>query len=405
MRGKEEAGRLSERFGTGYRHNRPEGRLIWIHAVSVGEAVAARLLAGQIRAQTPDCNILITTNTVGSAQQLARLASTANGYIHAYQPLDVKDWVQKFLTYWRPNMAIFVESDFWPHLVTCTRDSGIDIYFASSQLSASAFARWKDQPALAHALFSSPKQIFCIDSHQKARFEALASGFGNTDYATIISLSITLKLPPPQLETDPVLTAGLTKAAAGRMVILASSTHEGEETLIHSACKMLLDDNKALLIIAPRHPERASQIEAELGQMPCRSRHQLPSASDTMFICDSLGEMDSLYGLADVIILGASFVDKGGHNPLEAARASVPILTGRFNDKNRAEIEALAATKMLSQIDDMSALTHALAHIQTCFETEQPALADTALKAAKATLDARYLEAEKIASKMLKSLT
>ncbi|MEC8744583.1 MAG: hypothetical protein VXX49_07965, partial [Pseudomonadota bacterium] len=95
----------------------------------------------------------------------------------------------------------------------------------------------------------------------------------------------------------------------------------------------------------------------------------------------------------------------GGHNPLEAARASVPILTGRFNDKNRAEIEALSATDMLTQLDDMAALTQALEHLHKCFETHTAVLTDTALKAAKTALDARYLEAEKIASKMLKSLT
>ena len=405
LRGKEEAGRLSERFGSSYRQSRPDGRIIWIHAVSVGEAVAARLLAKQIRAQKKDCTILITTNTHSSAQQLARLASTDNSYIHAYQPLDVKGWVQNFLSYWQPDMAIFVESDFWPHLVCCTRDRGVDIYFASSQLSASAFARWRDQPMLAHTLFSAPKQIFCIDAEQKTQFEALASGFGNAEHTTRISLSNTLKLPPQQLETDLALTAGLAEAASGRMVILASSTHEGEEVLIHSACKTLLDEKKALLIIAPRHPERGRQISATFGQPPYRSKQQMPAAGDDIFICDSMGEMDSLYAVSDVIILGASFVDRGGHNPLEAARASVPILTGRFNDKNRAEIEALSATDMLTQLDDMAALTQALEHLHKCFETHTAVLTDTALKAAKTALDARYLEAEKIASKMLKSLT
>ena len=93
-------------------------------------------------------------------------------------------------------------------------------------------------------LFSAPKQIFCIDAEQKTQFEALASGFGNAEHTTRISLSNTLKLRPQQLETDLALTAELAEAASGRMVILASSTHEGEEVLIHSACKTLLDEKK-----------------------------------------------------------------------------------------------------------------------------------------------------------------
>ena len=405
LRGKEDRQRLSERWGAGYQQLRPEGRLIWIHAVSVGEAVGARLLAREIRQINADCYILITTNTVSSAQQLASLACQDSHYFHAYQPLDVKSWVEKFLAYWQPDMAIFVESDFWPHLVCCARDSGVDVYFASSQLSASAFARWQNQPALAHALFSAPKQIFCIDGHQKTQFEALASGFGNAKYNSQISLSASLKLPPLQLEPDTSFTQQLTQAASGRMIIIASSTHDGEEALIHTACKEMLHDNRAILVIAPRHPHRGTQIASALSHPPQRSKGASPSATESIYICDTLGELDSLYAVADVIILGASFVAKGGHNPLEASRAAAPILTGPFDEKNKAEIAALVATGMLTRIADVPALHAKLDAIYKRFSQNRPALSQKTIASVNAVMQMRYREAKKIASKMLQSLT
>ena len=400
LRGKEDRYRLSERWGAGYQQQRPKGTLVWIHAVSVGEAVAAKLLATEIRALRPRCQILITTNTLSSAQQLSD-----SGYFHAYQPLDVQSWVEKFLAHWRPDMAIFVESDFWPHLVRCTKDTGIDIYFASSQLSVSAYQRWQNQPALAHALFSAPKQIFCIDDTQKAQFEALASAFGHASHNTEISLSASLKLPPPQLQPDSSFSQQLTLAAAGRMIVIASSTHETEEALIYRSCKTLCEDGHIFLVFAPRHPHRGTQIASALSHPPQRSTGAVPTAKDALYICDSLGELDSLYAVADVIILGASFVDKGGHNPLEASRAAVPILTGPFDAKNKAEIAMLAKTGMLSQIADMPALTKALDLLYSKFSQNKPALTKNTLKAATALMDKRYREAKKIASKMLQSLT
>lgn len=391
-RGKEERGRLSERYGRGYQHQRPTGKLVWLHAVSVGEAVAARHLCEHLRQHVPDCHFLITTNTVTAAQRVASYPLSC----HAYQPIDHPQWVGRFLDYWRPDAAIMLESDFWPQLITATAAKNIPLLFASAQLSRQSAQKWLKHPEFAAEIFSTPQMIFCVDNQQKEIFERLTFLAEPAARPQIIT-SGSLKLAPQHLEAEPAFTAQIRQAAGTRMIIAACSTHDTEEALILDACQGLLEQHRLLLLLAPRHPHRADMLAQQISDVARRSLSKYPTAEDSIFLCDQMGEMDSLYQAADLLIMGGSFVDVGGHNLIEPARSLTPILTGPYDEKNAAEKQALSATAIVTCVEDKEALSTAIDQFYRRFEQNETLLDEDIRAATQAYLKTRYAEAEKIA--------
>ena len=355
-RGREDKSRLSERYGKS-KTPRPKGPLFWLHAVSVGESVAALTLAASLREIRPDLNILITTNTITAAKRIA--AQDDPGLYHAYQPLDHPQWVAAFLHHWRPDYAVMLESDFWPNLISCTAAQDIPIFFASSQLSDKAFQSWQKRPEMARAIFSAARDIFAVDSRQAEKFSQLA---GSSPNKPRIHIGGSLKLNPASLKIDDKLVDMLKKAANKRPILVAASTHKGEEALIVAASRTARDKGfPHFLIIAPRHPERGSDIAASLNGASQRSKAMTPQPADDIYICDSLGEMGSLYTAADLIILGGTFANLGGHNPLEIALFETPVLAGPSRFKNTRAFEQLTQAGLIEQADDGDKLATALA--------------------------------------------
>ena len=354
-RGREEKSRLPERYGR-YKTARPKGQLFWLHAVSVGESVAALTLAASLREIRPDLNILITTNTTTAAERIAAQQDPA--LYHAYQPLDHPQWVTAFLRHWQPDYAVMLESDFWPNLVCCTAAKNIPLCFASSQLSDKAFQAWQKRPELAHAIFSAPRDIFAVDSRQAEKFSQLT---GPGADKPVIQIGGSLKLNPASLSCDNTLVDMLKKAADKRPIVLAASTHKGEETLIAKASSDALENGfPHFLIFAPRHRERGADIAAILNGAGQRSKATIPQPADDIYICDSLGEMGSLYTAADIIILGGTFADLGGHNPLEIALFETPVLAGPSRFKNTQAFEQLTQAGLIEQANDADTLGKAL---------------------------------------------
>ena len=355
-RGREDKKRLKERYGR-YSQERPKGRLFWLHAVSVGESVAALTLATCLRDKRPDVNILITTNTITAATRIAEHGD--NAILHGYQPLDNPQWVERFLDHWQPDYAVMLESDFWPNLICATAARNIPLCFASAQLSDKAYQAWQKRALLARIIFSAPQDIFTVDTQQADKFRQLA---GDKNQKPHIQIGGSLKVAPASLPADAALVAMLSEAADTRPILLAASTHKGEDELILAASKQASDSGLAhFLIIAPRHPERGNDIAAKIqnntqtrpGQ---RSKGDVPQQQDNVFICDSLGEMGSLYKLANIIILGGSFVDVGGHNPLEIALFETPILAGPSRFKNKDAFDSLSKAGLIELAEDEKAL-------------------------------------------------
>jgi len=355
--GKELASRRIERYGrTDTKVNRlspRSGRRIWLHGVSVGETVAALRLARALADHLPDDEFLITTNTItGRGVVEAAMADQPGLPVrHVMQPLDHPDFVDQFLANWRPVAAIFMESDFWPNLILRSKQFGIPVIFASSQLSSKAAAKWMKRPAFAKQLFAAADLILPVDPQQADQFRQLIGTAKHTQQIQVVG---SLKLPDIQ-PPDPDLQQILHKAAANRRVFLAASTHHGEDQIIIDAARML--GAGWLTIIAPRHPHRGDSIAALAGHAPQRSHGAMPDQNTTIFIMDSLGEMGTLFSLANYVFLGGSLVPAGGHNPLEPAAFGLPIFTGPHIFKNSAEFNGLAAADAVFDVRDAETIT------------------------------------------------
>ena len=236
-----------------------------------------------------------------------------------------------------------MESDFWPNLVSRTAAKSIPVVFASSQLSTAAFERWIKNPSLAKSVFAAPQLVLAVNTAQAHQFRQLGTP---GRYITVLG---SLKLGD-LLKIDKAFCRQFETAVAGRKILLAASTHEGEDACVINAAHALGDG--WLTLIAPRYPHRGPNIAAICNMAPQRSLGQWPSADCNLYIMDSFGEMGSLFSLADLTILGGSFVPKGGHNPLEPAAFGLPIITGPHIFKNTAEFAGLRDNGVVFDMTD-----------------------------------------------------
>ena len=391
--GKEEAVRLQERRGLGYQPLGTSEMRIWLHAVSVGESNAALSLAKALSAQFPQADFIITTGTVTAAKMIEDNKADLP-LSHLYAPFDAPAPVKRFLDHIKADMAIFLESDFWPCLLEETHQKGIDIYFASAQMSQNAFQNWQKYKSLSRYLFQNSRFVFAVDHQQKTQFEALG--------APHIEAVGTLKLPANS-QSDDGFVKQLRSAAAGSMILLAASTHEGEEMRalrLSDALKAARQEH--MLIIAPRHPDRGDEIAAQLGNVKRRSKGQMPEKTDRLYLADSLGDMASLYKACDIVFLGATFSGKGGHNPLEAASFGKAIICGPSQFKNQFEFDALLDLGVCAQISDERQMVSFIMNL-TADKTERARLAKEAKAYVRQALKRPANVAKKIASFYKKS--
>lgn len=321
--GKEIAERMAER--TGQAAERPDGPLLWLHAASVGETLSALPLVEALLDAEPALNILVTTGTVTSASLLAQRLppALAPRVQHRFVPLDVPRWVGRFLDGWRPDAAVFVESELWPNLIAALRRRGIPLALVNGRMSERSLRGWRQMPSLIRELLESFRLVLAQSEVDRGRFAALgASGaqcWGNLKYAA------------PPLPADEAELARLRGLLARRPVLLAASTHPGEEAMLGEAHERLLPRFPGLLtIIVPRHPQRGEAIARELARLPVarRAAGQDPAPETGLYIADTLGELGLFYRLADLGFVGGSLVRHGGQNPLEPARLGCPILFG-----------------------------------------------------------------------------
>ena len=356
--GKEDAARISERFGRYDHRTGIPDRPIWIHAVSVGEAVAGIALAQAVRNAGTGTPILITTNTMTAAARVASLPPSL-GVTHLYQPLDHPDMVAAFLRRVRPRTGIFLESDYWPNLITQTAASGAPVAFVSAQLSDRAANRWRRSKAKSREVFGAAQLVLAVDDTQARRFVTLGAA------PDAVRVGGSLKLPVAAAKPDKALVDMLRRAAGKRRIFLVASTHDGEEETAIEAARLLGED--WFTVIAPRHPDRGSDVAALCAaagmRAARRSAGDKPAPDDRIFVVDTLGEMESLFSAADIVFLGGSLKPLGGHNPVEPAAHGLPVLTGPHLFKNSAEFDALEAAGVVTRTEDAAAIADAAGSI------------------------------------------
>jgi 3-deoxy-D-manno-octulosonic-acid transferase len=334
-RGKEIGERLGERYGKPGR-SRPAGRLWWFHAASVGETNAILPLMHALRERYPDIRFLLTTFTVTSA----RIASNRlpDGAVHQFAPLDSPQFVRRFLNYWTPELAAFTESEIWPNLIVESHARGIPMILVNARMSRRSFRRWRRQPGMSRPLFSRFDMVLAQD-------RALASRFMKTGAHTVHTLG-NLKADAPAPPVNERLRGELDAALADRPILLAASTHPGEDEIVTETAELLRERIPELLtVIVPRHPERGAAILEMARQRGVsaarRSRTALPSADTQVFISDTLGELGTWYAVSPLALVGGSLVPHGGQNPIEAIKLDTGVITGPYHANFAQSFEAL----------------------------------------------------------------
>jgi 3-deoxy-D-manno-octulosonic-acid transferase len=347
--GKENPARLDERYGRS-KLVRPRGALVWVHGASVGELLAVIPLIERIREK--GFAVLCTSGTVTSANVAEQRLPP--GAIHQFVALDAPRFVRRFLDHWRPDLAIFVESDLWPNLVMTTARRSIPLIVVNGRVSERSFNRWRRIPGTIGALLRRFDLCLAQSAAHAGRFRDLG--------APRVTTTGNLKLDVPEPPADPDSLAALKDAIGERTIMVGASTHAGEETLLIEAHRRLRNSFPRLLtIIAPRHPERgpgiieiarAADLEARL-----RSRGELPAALTDIYVADTLGELGLIYRLAPIVFVGGSLASHGGQNPIEAIKLGAAILHGP-HVWNFAEIyDALDKAHGAEQVADVGKLT------------------------------------------------
>jgi len=353
-RGKEEPERRMERYGEAV-VPRPPGFLAWFHAASVGETMAVLPVIEAIAAQHPEVGLLLTTGTVTSAR-LAK-ARLPQGAIHQYVPLDHQDYVKRFLSHWRPDLAVFVESEIWPNLLLETKAQDVPIVLVNGRMSASSFKRWRARPGLSKPLFSAFDLVLAQNDRLAQRFTAL----GAPSALSVGNLKADAPPPPVDLAGHKRLAA----AFSGRAVWLAASTHPGEDdmaALAHLAMKQERPD--LLTVIVPRHPDRGPPIAKLLAgsglKVALRSEGRLPEPETDIYVADTIGELGVFYNLVPVAFVGGSLVPHGGQNPVEAIKLGAAVVTGPHWRNFADAYEELLQARGALQVNDAQSLASAV---------------------------------------------
>jgi 3-deoxy-D-manno-octulosonic-acid transferase len=356
-RGKEDPVRFRERQGLPGKI-RPPGPLVWIHAASVGEATAMLALIERLLRERPALQILVTTGTVTSARMLqTRLPSRA---WHQFTPVDLPRWVGRFLDHWRPDLALWVESELWPNLILETHARGVPMVLLNGRLSARSFARWQWFPGLIRPVLGAFALCLAPDHEQAERLRQLG--------ARSVAVAGDLKAAADALPVDALQLESLRRQIGRRPVWLAASTHAGEETIIADVHHELsMSRSKLLTIIVPRHPARGDAIAAMLSDRRLRAARRSQGEPITgrtdIYLADTMGELGLFYAAAGIAFVGGSLVARGGHNPFEAARLDCAVLHGPHVGNcvgMMAVLDAAGAAETVSNAGELAAAVSAL---------------------------------------------
>jgi 3-deoxy-D-manno-octulosonic-acid transferase len=355
--GKEDQARFAERLGVAG-SRRPKGPLVWIHAASIGEATSVLALIERMLEERPGLQILITTGTVTAARLLE--PRLPRGARHQFVPADLPGAVARFLDHWRPDLALWVESELWPNLVLMTRRRNIPMLLLNARLSARSHARWRAWGGLARPILASFSLCLAQDNLQSARFREL----GAPRVASVGDLKSSAK----SLPADVTALAALRLQIGDRPRWLAACTHPGEDEIALTVHRQLADDNPRLLtIIAPRHPVRGDDIAtlaAAQGLRLARRSKGEPVGSDIdIYLADTFGELGIFYNLARIAFVGGSLVDRGGHNPFEAARLDCAVLLGPYTANCATMAAALTKDGAAEIVADADALAGAVSRL------------------------------------------
>lgn len=352
--GKEDADRVGERMGKAI-IPRPLGKLIWFHSASVGESLSLLNVIDGLLSNHPNLYILVTTTTVTSARILAeRLPDRA---IHQFCPYDTPYAVGGFLKHWRPDLAVWTESELWPRMMTETRNANIPMHLINARVSVKSAAVWKRWPRTIASLLNMFESI-AVQESTTAELMQSVGVLGDK-----IAVTGSTKENAGPLMCDVTALSSLKSMIGGRPVWLAASTHEGEEQIVLQAHRQVIEqaDSAALLLLVPRHPQRGAQIMTLVHDAGFkgaqRSLGDSISEETSVYVADTLGEMGLWYRLSPISFMGGSLKEVGGHNPFEPLALDSAVISGRcvFNfDEIYERLSRTGACQLINGKDDLA---------------------------------------------------
>lgn len=354
-KGKEDRSRRGERYGYAS-WERPVGPLVWLHAASVGESLAIMPLIE--RMESFGINLVLTTGTVTSAGIAEERLSART--IHQYVPLDMKRAVGRFLDHWKPDMAIFAESEIWPTTIQQLALRNIPQLLINARMSDRSNRRWLRRKNLAHAIFSQISHVIAQTETDSERFSALG--------VPRVSVAGNLKNDVAAPEADPATLKAFASMVGDRPAWTAVSTHKGEEAMVGTVHRMLMAHMPGILtVLVPRHPARADEIEKELQaqglRVVRRSKNETIKPDTDIFLGDTIGEMGTYLRLSKIAFMGKSVKSQGGQNPIEPALVGSAILSGRFVQNFRQVYQALIDGGGARLVEDEKMLARQVFHL------------------------------------------
>lgn len=358
-RGKENPSRLNERYG---RSNipRPNGPIIWMHAASVGETVSVLPLAVRLLQDSPCQHILMTTGTVTSATFVERRA--VPNMIHQFAPMDFPDCVRPFIDHWKPDLALFAESELWPTMLETLGERGVPAILVNGRISERSFQRWNSMPQSIQHLLDRFNLCIAQSEDDGARLKGLG--------ADNVVVSGNLKFDAPAPAVDLVTLSDFKAQIGGRPVWVAVSTHPGEEDLIADAHEIARRTMPGLLtVIVPRHPERGADITKMLRRrdynISQRSLKEPVGSTTDIYLADTLGELGLFCSAGHAVFMGGSLVTHGGQNPIEPIKLGAAVIHGPHVHNFETIYEALDRAAAAIPVRDSLELADAIRQMLT----------------------------------------
>ena len=349
--------------------------VIWVHAVSVGETIAAAPMVRRLLERNPDVTILMTAMTDTELAQAQKMFG--NNVQYAYVPYDTPGAVKRFLARVQPSILVIMETEIWPNLISQSRKARVPVFLINARLSERSARGYERVRRLARPVMQSISWVAAQAEQDAARFRRI--GVAADKVAVTGSVKFDVDIEPQVRRQAQQLKAHF----GGRPVWIAGSAHDGESSqLLRAHRKLLAVVPDALMIIVPRHPDRfelaASAVTKAGFRLARRSLNDSPAAAQ-VYLGDTMGELMMLYGASDLAFIGGSLIERGGHNPLEPAAWGTAVMSGphvfNFESIYKCLQEHDGVTIVESAEELLACLTRLLSNRQVLHESGQRALA------------------------------
>ena len=337
---------------------------IWVHAVSLGETIAAVPLIKKLLAQDPECVIVVTNTTpTGSAAVVKQFAEQRDRVLNVYLPFDLPFCLRRFFRCFHPRIGILMETELWPNTLAVAAEQAVPMVLLNARLSEKSYRCYARIAGVMKEMLGHLTFIAAQTEADASRFQAL--GMPESKLGVTGSIKFDMQLPEQIEQKGQALRQGWGEQ---RPVFVAASTHEGEEAIVLEALTLLQQQYpQILLILVPRHPERFDRVaklcEEQGFRYARRSQNEAVKEDMAVLLGDTMGEMMLFYAASDVAFVGGSLIERGGHNMLEPAALARPALTGPHVFNFTVITEMLLAAKAASEVTDAKTLAEQIGYL------------------------------------------